>query len=522
MATEAAQVIAAPTAARWRAPLLALGAVLIGVSVLYAGTVRSMVAIWWRSETFAHGFLILPIALYLIWKRRAEIARERPVASALGVGVVVLAALAWAVAARIDVLLGQQLAFVTLIVGAVWGVLGTRLVRILRFPLAYLYFAVPMGDGLIPPLRDFTGHFSVYLLQLTHMPVLLEGRYIVIPSGTFEVAEACAGLRYLIASVVLGTVYAYLAYRGLWRRVVFIAFAILVPILANGVRAAGIVGLAYLSDMHLATGVDHIVYGWIFFGFVMFVLFWAGQFLREPETAGAEPARTPATRPAAAAPATRSSSRAMAGAALALVAAAGLGPGALYALGLRAARVTEPAAMTAPAARPPWSGPFATADSWRPVFPGAGGTFLKVYRSGDRSVFLYSAYYPRERQGAELIRWGTRLYDGRRWVRIGSQSREVALGAGRRMRVIETEIRSGDVERLVWSWYRIGTRRTVDPLAAKLLEAWEDLRHGGTDAAVVAVAADYTVGPQQARRVLARFLRAMGPVAPVASPPARR
>lgn len=515
MATQAADLVGVRPRVLWRPALAALGLSLVAVLGLYGTTVLSMVDIWWRSETFAHGFLIVPISLYLIWQRRATVLRNRPIPSAWGLALVLVAALAWAAAARIDVLLGTQLALVTLVIGVVLGVLGTGVVRSMLFPLGYLFFAVPMGDALIPPLRDFTARFSVMILQFAHMPVLLEGRYISIPTGTFEVAEACSGLRYLIASVVLGTVYAYLAYRSAWRRLLFIAFAVVVPIIANAVRAAGIVALAYASDMHLATGVDHIIYGWIFFGLVMFALFWAGQFLREPDAAPEEAA---AARAAPTEPGTDSASAwKIYAIALLLVVGAGAGPGMLHWLGVRAAAVVEPARMSAPAGRGPWQGPFKTQDDWRPVFPGASGRFLRVYRDGAESVYLYSAYYERQRQGAELIKWGNRVYDGQVWVRVASGVREVKLASGQRLRVRETVIRSGPTDRVVWSWYRIGDRVTASALDAKLLAAWEDLRHGGAVAAVVAVAADYQLGPQQARDVLRRFLEDMGRVAPVAA-----
>ena len=186
---------------------------------------------------------------------------------------------------------------------------------------------------------------------------------------------------------------------------------------------------------------------------------------------------------------------------------------------VRAAYTPKPV-LSAPPARPPWRGPLQTRDDWRPVFPGASGSFLRTYTQGPDTVYLYSAYYLRESQGSELIQWGNRLYDGRRWVRIGSRPREVSFGS-RHMRIVETIIRSGNTDRLVWSWYRIGDRVTIRPVQAKLLEAWDDLRRGGGVAAVVAVAADYEVRPRDARRVLRRFLRDMRDVGPVVvSPPA--
>ncbi|HQU16083.1 MAG TPA: exosortase A [Gammaproteobacteria bacterium] len=513
MATQTAEVVAEAPGVRWGTTLAALCVSLSALLLLYAGTVRSLVDIWWRSETFAHGFLILPISLYLIWCRRAIIRRIQPVLNPWALLLVLSGALAWAVSARIDVLLTQQLMLVAMAIAIVWGLLGTRVVRQMLFPLGYLFFAVPMGDGLIPPLQDFTARFAVSILQWVHIPVFLEGRYISIPTGTFEVAQACSGLRYLIASVVLGTVYAYLVYRTVWRRLLFVAFAVIVPIIANGLRAAGIVAIAYASDMRLATGVDHIIYGWIFFGLVMFLLFWAGQFIRErnaaPDAGRAEGDSVTAWRG-------RSSGWYVALCAALLVGSAGAGPGALRWLDVRAAHTPEPTALMAPLARSPWRGPLTTADDWRPVFRGASGTFLRAYTMGADTVYLYSAYYLRERQGSELIKWGNQLYDNRHWARISSDSREISMG-GRRMWVVETMLRSGATDRLVWSWYRIGGRITTDPTQAKLLQAWEDLRHGGDVAAVVAISADYEVGPSAARRVLQRFARDMGPLAPVAA-----
>ncbi len=100
--------------------------------------------------------------------------------------------------------------------------------------------------------------------------------------------EGCSGLRYLIASITLGVLYAYLTYRSWKRRLLFSIAAMIVPIFANSGRAYMIVMIAHLSDMKLALGVDHYIYGWVFFGIVMLLLFWIGSFWREddqPESA---------------------------------------------------------------------------------------------------------------------------------------------------------------------------------------------------------------------------------------------
>ena len=99
----------------------------------------------------------------------------------------------------------------------------------------------------------------------------------------FEVAVACSGIRYLIASIAVGTLFAYLTYTKTHKQIIFILFSIFLPILANGIRAYGIVAIAYYSDMKYATGVDHLIYGWIFFGIVIMLMFWIGGMFADKE-----------------------------------------------------------------------------------------------------------------------------------------------------------------------------------------------------------------------------------------------
>jgi len=142
-------------------------------------------------------------------------------------------------------------------------------------------FSVPMGNELIPILQEVTAEITVFFIKLSGIPVYYEGLYITIPTGVFEVAVACSGIRYLIASVTIGCLYAYLTYSTLKKQLIFIIFAALIPILANGIRAYLIVLIAHLSDLKYATGVDHLIYGWLFFGLVISLMFYIGGFWAE-------------------------------------------------------------------------------------------------------------------------------------------------------------------------------------------------------------------------------------------------
>ncbi|MBL8326187.1 MAG: exosortase A [Rubrivivax sp.] len=251
-------------------------------------TAQAMVAIWSRSDTFAHAFLVPPISLWLAWRRRAQL-QAAPVAPSMPWLLAVVAACgAWQLAQLAGVHAAAQAALVAMIVFAVPAVLGTRLARIVAFPLAFLFFAVPVGEFLIEPMMERTADFTVAALRFTGIPVYREGLQFVIPSGNWSVVAACSGVRYLIASLMVGTLFAYLNFHSTQRRLAFMAFAVAVPVVANWLRAYLIVMLGHLSDNKLAASADHLVYGWVFFGVVILLMFMVGsRFVDAPPAAGA-------------------------------------------------------------------------------------------------------------------------------------------------------------------------------------------------------------------------------------------
>ena len=149
------------------------------------------------------------------------------------------------------------------------AILGREVAKAIMFPLGFLLLGVPMGEALIPPLMEWTADFTVAALQLSGIPVFREGLLFRDPSGNWSIVEGCSGVRYLIASFTVGVLFAYLSYRRAWKRLLFAAMSIIVPIIANGLRAYLIVMIAHLSNNQLAHGVDHFIYGWVFFGLVM-------------------------------------------------------------------------------------------------------------------------------------------------------------------------------------------------------------------------------------------------------------
>ncbi|HXF46798.1 MAG TPA: exosortase A, partial [Burkholderiaceae bacterium] len=268
--------------------MLAGGLAALALTLLFFDTARSMVAVWSRSATFNHGFLVVPIALWLAWRRRDELAGVpvRPFWPALFL--VAGAGFAWLLGRLAAAAVVEHFALVLMIQAALLTVYGVRFARVLALPLLFLFFAVPFGEAFVPKLIDWTADFTVFALKASGIPVYREGNYFMIPSGQWSVVEACSGIRYLIASLMVGVLFAHLMYASRRRQILFVVASVLVPIVANWLRAYFIVLIGHLSGNELAVGVDHLIYGWVFFGIVMLLLFWAGaQFRDAPRSAPA-------------------------------------------------------------------------------------------------------------------------------------------------------------------------------------------------------------------------------------------
>lgn len=256
----------------WRAPLVQLAFAWLGALLLAAGEWAEMARQWWNASTYNHILMIPLILSWLVHMRWRELAKLSPQGWWPGWIWAGAAFGALAIGATADINLVRQAGAVMMLQAAVAAVLGPRIAWGMLFPLAYMAFLVPFGDEIVPLLQDVTAHIAVALTHLSGVPAHLDGVFIDTPVGLFEVAEACSGVKFLVAMIALGTLAAHLGFADWRRRVVFMAAAVVVPILANGVRAWGTIYIAQSQGVAFAAGFDHIVYGWIFFALVMAVL----------------------------------------------------------------------------------------------------------------------------------------------------------------------------------------------------------------------------------------------------------
>ncbi len=487
----------APSRSDWlRAGALTLSALLL-LTAMFWSTFYSMAEVWERSETFAHGYLIFPISIWLIWRRWDVLSQVSPRPDLRGLVLLALAGAGWLLADAGSVNVVAQYAYIVMLIAVVWTLLGAQFVWAAFFPLMFLLFAVPMGEFLIQPLMGVTADFTVAMLQATGIPVYREGLFFSIPSGDWSVVEGCSGLRYLIASITLGVLYAYLTFRSWKRRLLFSIAAIIVPIFANSGRAYMIVMIAHLSDMKLALGVDHYIYGWVFFGIVMLLLFWIGSFWREddqPEPEHVSP--VPAVAGMRACP--------MLPVMLISLLTAGLWP--LYA-GWLSARPLPVMPELQAEAQGGWQ-PAEAFTTWVPHWIGADRQMRQSYTQAGRNVLLELNYYVTQRQDAELVNSQNYMIKQKdpAWSNVGEAIVTVQIN-GLSQQVRQAKLRGSNGQRLlVWQWNLINQRPVVNDHMAKLSLALDRVRMKRDDGLSVLIATPYEeVELDAAAATLSRF-----------------
>jgi exosortase A len=488
----------------WARHALALGCVWTVLLAAFQRDVGDMVGIWWTSTTYGHCLFIPPVVAWLVWQRRRELAELTPVGWWPGLAIVAAGGFAWLLGQAGGVALARHLGLVVMLQGAAVAMLGPNVARALALPLGYALFAVPFGEELEPPLQDLAVAIVLPLLNLVGVPAQVDGVLIHAGRYWFEVAEACSGAKFVLAMLAFGVLVAGTSFRSWRRRAVFLAACVLVPVLANGVRAFGTIWAADLFSIEAATGVDHIVYGWVFFAIVMAGLIAAAWrwFDRSPDAPAFDPSRLQ-----------RLVSRALdlgSAALLVLATAAVLPLWDAVATG-RADPLSKPIAMPE---IPGWTrAPTSVRAPWRPNYPGADHQLLGRYADGrGHEVDLAVAVYAAQSEGRELVGFGLGvLRENDRWVRVADAA---PIADGSAMRITAP----GPVERTVATWYRVAAVTTADPARVKL----ETVRARLTGGDQAAVALHLSAEEPRAREAIDAFLRAAGPPERLASSMVRR
>lgn len=454
--------------------------------IVFFSELSSVISVWIHSKTYNHCFFVFPVSLYFFW-------RERKTILAQPVGLLPLAALlyvplatVWALGYAADIKIFTHVAMFGFLPVTILFLFGWKVALSAWFPLAFLIFAIPFGEELVPLFQEITADISVAGLKLIGIPFFREGLYITLPNGKFEVAEACAGIRFFIATICFGFLYAYINYNVWHKRTVFMLVSLTLPIVANGFRALGIILIGYYSDMEHAVGADHLVYGWGFFAFIIILLVVIGDRWRDlPTEHDDEPV------------ALHSSWQS-----LSLWKTVVFAVLPLFVILIWRVHIETTRNAVAPLAAPAsldfvtWSEGHRqenTPQQWRPHFPGSDWS-LQGRAGVLRDVDIYLSYYSGRSQGDELIAGQNRLYDIETWSSANWGYKSLTL-KDHRVKIGYYDIRSiTGRNRLVYYWYHIPGFDSGDKTQVKIRQALNILSNKTAEGMLVALSQEYVEG----------------------------
>jgi len=454
----------------------ALAGLLLLALVAFRSSVAAALTVWWVSPTYSHCFLIVPIVLWLIWEKR-------PVLT-----------LIWWMGELAAINEVQQYAVVMMMQAMIIALLGVNIVRVIWFPVFYLLALVPTGEYLIVPMQNFAAQFVEISLNLLGVVHYREGTLFELTSGRYEIAEACAGLRFLIATVTLGVLFAYMMFRKIHKTALFLIACVAVPLIGNGLRCVGIIMIAYLSGNEYGAGADHLVYGWGFNVAILLVLGAIGYRFRDEFSDKTDVRASPPASP---------QRLAMVTALAALLLSAG--PAVAW---WHDNYFVKPdmTAIAKPFQTTNWSQGAASA-SWRPEFSGADLQAAASITPPDGvmlPVDLYLGYYARPRPGHSMTAHANHFWANEAWI-LADSGNVTAQFANGPVQFQEWLVNARTEKRMIWSTYWVNGRFTTSLFKVKLLQAAAALQgHEGQAVVVLSTLMDTTA--EAARKRLSTAL----------------
>lgn len=257
---------------KWQLPVL-----LLAWAAAFWPVLPPMVETWLGHSDNSHALLVPLISLYFLWEKREAI-RLVPVQGSIpGLTLLVASLAIYFVSYAGGIAFFARLMLVAALIGLLWSCLGTAMLRLLAFPLGFLFFMVPIPDTLLGmvafPLQLAATRISAGLIQFCSIPVYREGNMLYFLQTQLEVAEACSGIRSIMSLTMLGVIFAYISPGSGWRKAVLILSAIPVAMLANILRVSGTGVLAHFFGDRVARGFLHEFSGLAVFMFGLALLF---------------------------------------------------------------------------------------------------------------------------------------------------------------------------------------------------------------------------------------------------------
>jgi EpsI family protein len=426
----------------------------LGFVVLFSPTLRWLVARWAEGDSYGHGFLVVPLALFFV--HRAVLGPRPPTKMLLPFhAALAVLSLAWAYAYAASVEVVQDAVLPMLLLTAFAGIHGWQGVRRMLLPVALFVFAIPVWEYVLLPLQLLTARVVEVFLVATDFPVFVDGDMVHVTSGTFEVAGGCAGIRFLLVATILTLTYGRLYLGSPFTRIKLTLAGVMLALIVNWIRVATVVVIGEVLGMDHPLVADHAWLGWVLFAVALIPLFVYARCLERQAPPIDRLLDVAATDHAAGGRAVLPM--------IVVIAAMGIGPA--WVLAAFVAVRDGASSVELPRATAVWAGPDASSSSWRPRFVGARAEALGRYRSAMGEVYVYVNVYTRQAQTAELVGNENSVIGD--WVVV---ERPASIGAvDEYIAALTARPRLGRLW-LIWYWYDVGGWQTGSDLRAKVYQ----------------------------------------------------
>ena len=261
-----------------------LATILLGlITTLYYEIFAGLLYDWDNDPNYSHGFIVPFMSAFFVYERWTRL-RELPIQpNIFGIPILILGMAMLVIGSVGAELFAQRVSFIVVITGLTMLILGKRMLVTLSLPIVFLLFMIPLPAIVVNtiafPLQIFAAQSASFCLFNLGIPVLREGNLIFLAGTTLEVAEACSGLRSLVALLALGTVYGYFSQRQLWKRWALVLLSIPIAIVANALRVTGTGILANYWGTEAAEGFYHTFEGWLVFVVAFILLLGCGTII---------------------------------------------------------------------------------------------------------------------------------------------------------------------------------------------------------------------------------------------------
>lgn len=495
LATQAGSEVVGERApgAAWRCAAICVFLLASTFALLWPTTATLIAA--WEDESvtsYTHGYLVVALSIWLLWRDRHRLLAH-PATLTLSAAVPLAAiSVLWLICVRASIQTAHQFLLPIIVWLSICTALGWRAAVAGIFAVGYLYFAVPVWGAINGVLQDATVVAVEALLRATDVPAYVEGSFVHLAAGTFEIAGGCSGLHYFIVAFAIAALYGEV-HRDSWgARLRILAVALVLALLTNWLRVYTIILAGYFTDMqHYLVRVDHSTYGWAVFAVMMVVFF---VIVRRLPTAAEEPESAALAQSSALQPKWPL-------AVTTALAAIALGP--LWSVLAPISAAPLPQAGELLPSATPWSSASA-GPSWQPVFRGADLEQRGYYQRGGMRIEGYAAAYASQTQRKELIGYANSLTGAD--LSIVSSTPIEPRGPANELIVQDT----AGAQFVLWYFYRIGSLQTRSDFEAQVAYGVKTLT-GSPISTVVALRAPCSTDCDAARAELHAAIRTVAP-----------